>query len=217
MVSVPTSDPLSLEQQMAAIAAGDGAALFALLEANRGAIAGLVVRTLRDLHRDDLARNRDVVDGLVVEAGFVLFDRAAGWRPGGASPWSWAQRAIRARIVAEIGHPSVDGDALDGVTAPSLVVEREVCFDELCIRYPSLQVLSDALAEITTARNRAVFLAYRRQLADGDPSPAVTVGAEFGLSAANVRQIDRRTRVALAKAAEQPGREPLRHLAWSAA
>jgi DNA-directed RNA polymerase sigma subunit (sigma70/sigma32) len=47
-------------------------------------------------------------------------------------------------------------------------------------------------------RDRAVFVEYLLQTDLGDPSPAVTVGAVFGLQAANVRQIVKRTRTRLA-------------------
>ncbi len=75
--------------------------------------------------------------------------------------------------------------------------DEDETLDRLAAVSPECALLRDALAA-TSARKRRVFLMFSAQQASGDPSPAVTVGDAFGLTPANVRQIVRRVRTALA-------------------
>ena len=96
---------------MAQMAAGDPAAIFAFVAAFGGRLAGVVRRQLFAYGRRDMAADPHDIDFLVQSAALVLYDRAASWSPDGALPWTWAERAIRAEVVAYLGHPTVELDA----------------------------------------------------------------------------------------------------------
>lgn len=231
---------------MAQMAAGDPAAVFALITSFGGRLAGVVRRQLFAFGRRDVAADPHDVDYLVQSAALVLFDRAASWSPDGALPWTWAERAIRAEIVAYLGHPSVelDPERLDGSArhdasagAPggggrlaevsgdgsgSLSAPRPgaaaVEFEDLVARLPTVALLDQAIEAVANERDRRVHLEYRIQKRSGDASPAHTVAAEFGLSPENVRQIDSRVRRRLrALVATDPRYADLRDLRWLAA
>src|SRR4051794_37824392 len=104
---------------MAQMAGGDPAAVFAFIAAFGGRLSGVVRRQLFAFGRRDLAADRQEVDFLVQSAALVVYDRAGGWSADGALPWTWAERAIRAEVVAYLGHPSVelDPDRLDDPSA----------------------------------------------------------------------------------------------------
>lgn len=221
---------------MAQMAAGDPAAVFALVASFGGRLAGVVRRQLFAFGRRDVAADPHEVDYLVQSAALVLFDRAASWSPDGALPWTWAERAIRAEVVAYLGHPSVELDPdhleagrrapappgtahlpLDGVPGDrSGPAAAE--FDDLVARIPTVALLDQAIDAVASERDRRVHLEYRIQKRSGDASPAHTVAAEFGLTPENVRQIDSRVRRRLrALVASDPRFADLRHLGWLAA
>lgn len=213
---------------MAQMAAGDPAAVFAFVAAFGGRLAGLVRRQLFSLGRRDVASCRDDVDFLVQSAAFALFDRAPGWSPDGALPWVWAERAIRAEVVAYLGHPSVELDPERSpveATSPNARARSAHPsgrgpgdFDELARRDPTVGLLHEAIAEVANERDRRVHVEYGIQKRSGDASPAHTVAAEFGLSPENVRQIDRRVRRRLqALVATDDRFAGLRTLRWLAA
>jgi hypothetical protein len=58
-------------------------------------------------------------------------------------------------------------------------------------------LLLDALEQVGSPRDRGLLLDYQMQQDAGDPSPAVTVGRQYGLSAPAVRQAVRRMRRSL--------------------
>jgi RNA polymerase sigma factor (sigma-70 family) len=194
------ADPApTLAELMARIAAGDGVALFQLLELHRASIRATVVRSLRKLStRVEVA----LLDELVAETMLVIRDTAGSWRPeGGALPWVWAERRIHQRISAYIGQHAVELDeSLDNTdTRAGVASDRDE--DEwqtlqfLAARDERVALLRVALEQVTTVRHRAILLAYEALKTDGDPSPSHTLGEELGLSPANVRQIVRRTKV----------------------
>lgn len=205
MTSLGRSSPdrALLERLMAAMAAGDRAALFPFIEEFGDQLAGRVRSTLGSLHRHDLVRDDAEIDYLVQTAAFVLFDRAPGWDPdGGALPWNWADRAIRAAIVEAIGHPSVELD--DGVIdvripEPVTAEAADADFETLAPRYPLIELLIEAVREVASERDAGVHLKYQEQLALDDRQSSHTVGAMFELNPDNVRQIDRRVRKKLSK------------------
>lgn len=94
-----------LEQLMGAMAAGDTVALFTFLDRYRARLGATVRRLLAPFGRHDVWRDPAQVDALVQTAAIVIFDHAGGWSRDGALPWTWAERAIRAELVAWIGHP----------------------------------------------------------------------------------------------------------------
>ena len=203
---------------MARLAAGDLAFVFVLATAWRRPIERLVRTLLRETGRADLARTRDEVDGLVIDACFVIADRAGGWRPGGAAPWLWARLAIRADVARSIGHRCVelddrghdhdegrrherDHERDEGPSAPVEAVD----YDELVARDPRFASFDDVLRECTSDRDRRIVVEYLQQQSAGDPSPSHTVGQMFGLTPATVRQVCSR---ALRKVRRVLGHEP---------
>lgn len=186
-----------LEALMAAMADGQADALFELLELHRAPIERQVRGILASLHRVDLVRSDDDVASMAVSAAFVLFARAAGWRPDGALPWVWAYRSIREEIVAQVGHPSVELDPTRFERPPETQValsERVVDVRDLARRHGDVAAWIDAVEDVANQRDSNVHLEYQVQKRLGDPSPANTVASMFKLSPANVRQIDRRVR-----------------------
>ncbi len=179
---------------MALMATGDHAALFPFITESGGELAGVVRRLLVALNRPDVARSHEDVDYLVQSAAFVLFDRAAAWDPSGALPWTWAERAIRAEIVAWLGHPAVewDGQAHSPPAREPVMVTPDIV--DLAATHEVLQRLLLALDDVASERDAQVHLEYQVQKALGDRAPANTVADMFDLTPPNVRQIDRRVR-----------------------
>ena len=148
-----------------------------------------LVRTLLcEMGRRDLAGERDEVSGLVLDACFVIADRAGGWRPGGAPPWMWARFAIRAEVTRSIGHRCVELDDHRHDECPPAPVDM-ADYDDLVERDPRFASFDDVLRECTSERDRLIVVEYLQQQAACDPSPAHTVGHMFGLAPATVRQV----------------------------
>ena len=140
---------------------------------------------------------------MALDACLLIADRASGWKPGGAKPWTWAFRAIRSQVATSIGHRVVELDELDAsdgdagshdpavadLTVGSRVVDE---LGALISRHPRVGLLDQAIRAVGRERDQRVYWEYRIQQGMGDPSPAHTVAAEFGLNSANVRQIARR-------------------------
>jgi hypothetical protein len=195
------------------------AAVLAFVDVYRDRLRAVVRDHLRRLDRPDLASDAAEVDGLIWDVALFLQARAAAWQPGGALPWTWAERGIRHVIATAIGHAraDVDVDELDGEDRASQVgtdgddIELEDLIDR-----PIVALLVRALDVVGCSdRDRRVHVEYRRQCAAGDPSPATTVGWQFGLRADHVRQIDRRVRAKLAALASGDDEfAPLAELPW---
>ena len=90
------------------MAAGAPAAWWSFHETFEAKLRAVVLANVRSMHRPDIVRDAERIDSLTADAAMVIFDRAAGWKPGGAKPWNWAARAIRSMIAAEIGHRQVE-------------------------------------------------------------------------------------------------------------
>ncbi|WP_208029422.1 hypothetical protein [Rhabdothermincola sediminis] len=191
-----------LERLMAAMAAGDAAALFNFVPQFGGALARAVREVLREFGRVDLLADRDEIDGLVQEAAFVIFERAGGWNPAGTPPWVWAKRAIRAAVVRAIGHPTTDLDLcqLDGVDRPwSLAAQATTDIDRAALRarHADFALFCEAVERVGSPRDQAVYHEYLAQQSNGDRSPATTVATQFELRPDHVRQIVHRMRARL--------------------
>jgi hypothetical protein len=199
-----TDDPATLDRVMARLADGDVAYAVTLAEGWYRPIARLVRALLLAMGRRDLADDRDEVAGLVLDACFVIADRAGGWRPGGAPPWVWAQFAIRAAVARSIGHRCVELDDRCHDQGPPAPVDT-IDYDELVRRDARFASFDDVLREHTSERDRRIVVEYLQQQAAGDPSPANTVGPMFGLAPAAVRQVCSR---ALRKVRRVLGDEP---------
>ncbi|MDW3217118.1 MAG: hypothetical protein R8F63_00785 [Acidimicrobiales bacterium] len=190
-----SDDPLN--RVMAGMAAGDAAFLFAFIEEFAPKVRWVVRSILEGMGRHDIVRNADELDGLTLDACDVIFRRAGGWAPGGAAPWNWAFKAIRAEVARAIGHRVVElDDDFDGeVGSRSDVAAVDLSVDDLSVlisRHPRVGVLDRAIRSVGSERDQLVYWEYRIQQGMGDPSPAHTVGARFGLKPDNVRQVCRR-------------------------
>lgn len=189
-------DPL--ERCMTGMATGDPAHFFAFVEEFGPKVRWVVLDIVRSMGRHDLVGDADELDGLTLDACEVIFDRASGWRPGGAAPWNWAHKAIRSRVAATIGHRTVElaGDEDPGGEAGShhgVVADLTADdLDALIARHPRVGLLDLAIRAVGSDRNQEIYWEYRIQQGLGDPSPAVTVAAQFGVRPDNVRQICRR-------------------------
>ncbi len=165
----------------------------------RTVIAGI----LAGYGRHDLLRDPNEVDGLVWDVAFVLQARAAAWDPDhGVTPWTWAGAAVQAAVVAGIGHrtASLGSDELEralGAPVAGAFVAGDVDLDALGAREPLVAEWLVATRAVASERDATVHLEYQVQRVLGDPSPSHTVAAHHGVTAANVRQIDRRVRVKL--------------------
>ena len=85
----------------------------------------------------------------------VIFDRAAGWKPGGAKPWTGHAGAIRSMIVAEIGHRQVElgnDDSLDGEAGSAPVVsDADLTIEGIVALAPELEPLVEvAIGQLCT-------------------------------------------------------------------
>jgi len=182
-------DSAPLDHVMARLAAGDLAYAVTLANGWHPQIARLVGNLLREMGCRDLAADRDEVAGHVIDACFVIADRARGWRPGGAAPWYWARAAIRAQIGRTIGHRCV-ALAEDQHDEPQPPVSPPVVeYDELVAGNARFASFDEVLRACTSERDRRIVIEYLQQQAAGDPSPSHTVGQMFGLTPATARQV----------------------------
>jgi len=195
-----TGDPALDERRrlvtlMAAMAEGDQGAVFALVAELGHHLAGAVRAQLRSYGRHDLLRDDREIEGLVLTAAFEILDRVGSWDPDGAPPWVWAGQAIRAAVVREIGHATVelDTDWLAGRTTEPFGRAPDP-FDGTDPFDLRLRLLLEALTVSASDRDQEVVRQFLVQKAYGDPSPSRTVADDLGLSAQNVRQIVSRVR-----------------------
>lgn len=218
----PRDDKARVAELMARLAGGDDTALFVLQAEFDHRVGYMVRQIVRDMGREDILRDDDELSGLVGEAWLVVRDRAGGWRPDGAMPWNWAERAIRHRMGEVIGHRVVEladevlPDDSDHAgwddDGEGFLLERLRSSDE------RLPLLLETLQAVTTDRNYGVVVEFLEQKGFGDPSPANTVGARHGLEPDNVRQIARRAKVAVrARIDADPSLMALRDFWWLAA
>jgi hypothetical protein len=205
---------------MERMAAGDPAFLFTFTRHFAPNVAAVVRRQLTEMGRRDVLADGDELDALVADACYVIYTRAGGWRPGGALPWTWAARAIRAEVVRFVGHRTTS-EIVDDVPSSEPAPEGSLDahdFDALARRDPRVGLLAEVLSLIGSARDQRIFVEYRLQKELGDPAPSHVVAREFGVSPANVRQIDCRMRRKLAAlVAASPDYAALRDVKWIAA
>lgn len=193
---VEIDDPL--DEMMAAMADGDEAFLFAFIEEFGPTVRRVVRSILTEMGRHDVVRDGDELDGLTIDACWVIFARAGGWRPGGAAPWNWAYKAIRAEVARVIGHRTVelDGDEdRDGEADPRGGAVVDLTDDDLgtlIARHARVRLLDDAIRAVGSPEHHEIYWEYRLQQGLGDPSPAITVGERVGRPPATIRQICKR-------------------------
>ena len=207
-----------LNALMGRMADGDLAAVFTLQKEFAGPLRGVVRTILRDLHRQDVMADPDEVDGLIQEVSLVIFDNAPRWRPdGGALPWVWAYRAIRAEIVRIIGHP-IGGTAEDleseaSAAAPIGGADLGVgALRQFGKHHPQTALIVKLFDDHLPERQANIVLDYQLLKADGRPDASGTVASMYDTSAANVRQIRRRAMQKLAPALATPQYAPIAHV-----
>lgn len=200
---------LRLEETMCRLGAGDPAAVWSLVEDFGDDLARVARSLISSAGRRDVFDDPGRIEGIVIDIALHLFHEAGSWNPeGGALPWVWARRAIEKIVYADLGHRSVEIDELDrdrsaaSTEAPAIAVEVDATLAVVAERDPAVAKLIEAISLVGSERDAAVHTEYRVQRAAGDPSPANTVAAEFGLQPANVRQIDARMKRKLRHLAE---------------
>ncbi|HLT70897.1 MAG TPA: hypothetical protein VKZ72_12055 [Acidimicrobiales bacterium] len=200
-------DPAGVAAALAAVAAGDRAAIWRF--------AGLADRPVRrqvqgELRRLGLPATRDDLDGLVLDAIVAIARCAGSWRPDGAAPWTWARDRVAGVVrdwagtfadpldeVLAARHAS-SAAGLTAATATWAVDPEDVVEDALATlrrvaeRDRRAAQLAAALDEVASPRDAAVWLTHLEEVAAGNRRPAVTVAARFGLGEAAVRKVVQR-------------------------
>ncbi len=224
---------------MQGMAAGDAAFLFMFHERFSPKLAWVVRDMVKGMGRVDVLADDDEIDGLVLDACEVIFDRAAGWRTGGALPWNWARMAIRSRVAKVIGHRVVEFDeeghagqvhpesvgsegevsgpwerAIDPALGTSLVSDLA----SVAALDQRVALLDLAIRSIGSERNQQICWHYGIQKNLGDPSPSVTIAAMFGVSNGNARQIYHRHMTSVQALVDVDERfASIREIGWFAA
>jgi hypothetical protein len=210
-----------LERVMAGIAAGDRAMVVGLAVEFDAELRSSLVAIAR---AEGLPRPRGrVLDSLVFAAAEAIEPVAGGWRAdGGALPWVWARRRLVLVLRDEAGPPVTlrglapppEADVHDaGVSWTAEEPDAVVVLARAAVTRPEAALVRAALDLALPRADHELFHRYAQQLADGDPSPAVTVGREVARSPAAVRQAAHRGRTRLRRLALADRRfEPLLRL-----
>lgn len=166
-----------------------------LLEAFGDEIRGTLVVLARTLGMGPIPP--DELDGLAFDACGVLAVVARWWDPaGGALPWTYGRQRLLTLLRDWRGAPTValpEGEVL-GAAVPVVAPVDDLPAIEVLDRlvrgdaHPLLALLQEALNAQVGPADRELVLVYLQQLADGDPSPALTVAALVGRSPDAVRQ-----------------------------
>ena len=195
-----TSESELLPELMRRMSEEDSAAMFEFMVCFREELSSMIRSILGSLGRRDVGRRPADVEFLVASAALVVYDRSPRWQPDGAAPWVWAQRAIRAEVVRWLGHPRVEFVADLHAPRPQerAPVTGDVNLAVLAEQHDEVAAWLDEVRQVASERDQHVHIEYQTQKSLGDPSPAITVGTQFGLKPDNVRQIDARVRKKLA-------------------
>lgn len=143
----------------------------------------------------------DEIHDLVMDAVLELWRIAPSWRPdGGAAPWVWATARLRRIAAAYLGQHASDISQIEvAETAEPFACEGQDAdgvgvLASLAARHHLAELLAGALAATATQRDQGVFLDVAQEIALGNPRPAVTVGARWGMTASAVRKVVERIR-----------------------
>jgi hypothetical protein len=199
-----------LTELMTRLAEGDGTAAVNLAIEFSTSIGSAVRAHLADLGVHDA--DREEVDDLVLDVCLMLGDIAGSWRAdGGATPWQWAWHRVRGVVSGWVGQHAdpLDEVLVDREAPPAPPGDEEdlmAVFDRLAAVLPAVALVRDGLATVASARDQAILLEVGVQAVLGDPSPAVTVAVDRGMSPDAVRQALSRTRRRLRHLAEDDER-----------
>lgn len=143
----------------------------------------------------------DEIHDLVMDAALELWRLAPAWRAdGGASPWVWASNRLRSLASAYLGQHASDISELEiadrGATPVAHSRDRDAVTVLLDVarRDRTAQLLAEALRASATDRDQGVFLEVVVEAAAGNPRPAVTVAAQWTMTAPAVRKVVERVR-----------------------
>ncbi|HIG25917.1 MAG: hypothetical protein ABGX61_04470 [Acidimicrobiales bacterium] len=218
MNQLPNAKPsqsAAVAAYMARIVDGDTDAIFEFYDDFGHKVRFLVKKSLLSMGRHDLLRDVAEFEGIVLNAWLDMTERASGWSPEGALPWTWAGQRIYATVVRGAGHAvadperfaSLEGDNEDGNDLWDINPSNRDCseqvfgrrpasvdsFVDVAIGHPGVQKFIDALSQVASPKNTQVFLDYRYQQCNGDISPSHTVADWHEMTPDNVRQIFSRT------------------------
>ena len=183
-----------LAATMAALAAGDGAALFTLCDRFGPDLA----RSVRSVASRRGARlTADDVDELVVEVALALAALAGSWDPTfGVPPWVWARHRVAAVVDGHLGQWTRPLELVDQAQvdrpAPAAASGHEPSLveviEQLATEDESVALVWEALVTVASVRDRAVFLEVLVQNSMGDRAAAATVGRLLDMRPDAVRQ-----------------------------
>jgi hypothetical protein len=184
---------MELEHVMARLAGGDRSATVDLATAFADDLRRVVRSAAMSAGHRPAA---DDVDDLVWCAAEVIAAVAGAWRPDGAPPWRYAYPRIAAAVRSNLGPVADSMDAgsrrPEPELAPAPVAPDPDVLEVLAglvARVPVCALLEEALP----ADSLRLLLDYRVQQSMGDPSPAHTLAADYGLAPAAVRKRISRT------------------------
>lgn len=187
-----------LADVMAALAADpdDESAFAQLYFEYKVPIAATVRRHLREVGVS--AISPDDLNGLVIDVCDIVAGLAGSWKPdGGALPWVWAHHRVRAAVCEHVGQfaEALDDEHLDLPDPAGAVVDdgRDAMAIARSATHPAVRHLVANALDHVSERDLGVWLEHMLQKTLGDPAPAHTVAAMFGLTPDNVRQIASRT------------------------
>jgi hypothetical protein len=190
----PTDREALLIEVMAAAAAGDGAAPFALRES----FGPEIERAVRGVASSRGVRlSADEVDHLAIDTALELFRIAKAWDAAfGVPPWVWARHRVASVVDAHIGQHTRSLELVEAgraeVAAPPEARGEEPSvvevIEQLAAEDESVALVWEALQAVASARDRAVFLEVLVQTSLGDRAAAATVGALLGMKPDAVRQ-----------------------------
>jgi len=170
-----------LERLMQQVARRDRAAFRALYQATRAKLYGVVLSILRE---------RSAADDVLQEIYVKIWDRAADFDAGKASPITWMTTVARNRALDEVRRPRVaidlSDEALERVAGddPHPLEQRE--------RSEELQRLIACLGALAEERRQMVLLAYyrgwtREALAKRFDRPVPTIKTQLHRSLTQLR------------------------------
>lgn len=217
--AAPT-DEAAVARLMAAIAAGDQPAIWALRTTADGPVRS---RIRGELRRLNVRYEAEDLDAMVTDAVLAISDVAGAWRPGGAPPWAWAHHRVVGAVHRFVGtfadsidalgdgdtdgglgwlatHAMSAGSGTAGGTGPATgevdavdphaaVATGRAALRALGTSRGLAALLDDALTQVATPRDAAVWLAMAEERSVENRHPAVTVAARFGMRPAAVRQV----------------------------
>lgn len=203
---------IELERVMAGLAAGDVAMVAGLVAAFGGELRATLVALsgAAGVPRPPAGE----LDGLVYEAAAEIATVAGAWNPsGGALPWVWARQRLVQLLRRDHGPhvvllPHIDAEAIQDAETAWTDPEPPVTLvlDAVADRCAQARLVRSALERAVAEGDRVAFLLHAQQMADGDPSPAVTVARELGRTPEAVRQSVCRSRRRLAALARADAR-----------